>query len=335
MKEDKRNPKKKKKLSRRRRFRRKLRIVIFLLVLAVFGILFCIYQRTAGVKNAKLTEDKTIAIFGVDSRDDNMERGNSDVIMVAHINTEDKTVKVASVYRDTFLDIGDETYRKCNAAYGKGGADQAVDMLNDNLDLDIEDYVTVDFKAVVKLIDILDGITMDLTGEEVMYLNTYCGETAQVAGTVYQPISPEAAGTYNLTGTQAVALCRVRYTAGGDFTRTERQREVMGLIVEKMKSMSVSDMMSAVTEVLPLVKTSYSKTEVLSMCVPLMKYSLGETTGFPFEHVDKKIDKKACVVATTLESNVIQLHEFFGDTDYTISDKAKEISDYIEENYGE
>ena len=95
-----------------------------------------------------------IAVFGLDNRSaNNYQEGNSDVVMIASIDNKTKNVKLVSVYRDTFLSVGGGTYFKCNNAYARGGAKQAVQMLNSNLDLDIKEYVCVDWAAVVEVID--------------------------------------------------------------------------------------------------------------------------------------------------------------------------------------
>ena len=124
-----------------------------------------------------------VALFGVDSRDGNLGKGNrTDCIIVASLNNETKEIKMVSVYRDTLLDLSEGTYQKCNAAYSYGGPVTAINMLNMNLDLDIQDYVTVDFGAISDAIDLLGGVEIDVTDEEAKYLNKYLQETANSAG---------------------------------------------------------------------------------------------------------------------------------------------------------
>lgn len=96
-----------------------------------------------------------IALFGVDSREGNLGAGSrSDCIIVASLNNQTKEIRMVSIYRDTLLNLSDGTYQKCNAAYSYGGPQMAINMLNMNLDLDIEDYVTVDFSAIADGIEI-------------------------------------------------------------------------------------------------------------------------------------------------------------------------------------
>lgn len=124
-----------------------------------------------------------VAIFGIDSREGELELGTrSDCIIIASLNNKTKEVRMVSVYRDTILDIGNDELQKCNAAYSFGGATQAINMLNKNLDLNIQDYATVDFAAVSNAIDLLGGIEIDVKEEEIQYINKFVGETAKVAG---------------------------------------------------------------------------------------------------------------------------------------------------------
>lgn len=250
-----------------------------------------------------------VALFGVDSREGNLENANSDTIIVASINKDTKEVKLVSVYRDTLLDIGENSYQKCNAAYAYGGPQRAVTMLNQNLDLDIESYLTVDFNAVAELVDAVGGITLALTDEEVVHMNNYCVETSQVTGKSYEPIFPEVAGTYDLNGVQAVSYSRIRYTAGSDFKRTERQRQVIQLVMNKLRSApwKVFDIMD---KVFPMVKTNMDKMDILSMGTYMLMDSMGDTTGFPFDLTTADLaEKGSCVVPLTLDSNVRKLHQ--------------------------
>ena len=181
---------------------------------------------------AKLEKFTTIALFGVDSRTGILGKGSrSDTIIIASINNETKEVKLCSVFRDTYLNMTNGTYNKANAAYAFGGPDQAIRMLNLNLDLNISKYVSVDFTAIANAVDALGGIEMEITDAEVSHLNNYTVETSEVVGRSTTKLP--GPGTYNLDGIQAVSYCRIRYTKGDDFKRAERQRTVVAKIVEK------------------------------------------------------------------------------------------------------
>ncbi len=272
-----------------------------------------------------------IALFGADSRQRDLTRTNTDTIIIASINNDTKEVKLVSVYRDTYLYIGGDLWRKANAAYANGGPEWALNMLNTNFDLDIKSYITVDFTSLVEVIDLLGGLEITVDDAEAEHLNNYCVETSEVTGKSYEPLP--GAGTYQMNGVQSVAYTRIRYTAGNDFKRTERQREVIAKIVEKAKKASLPTLNKIMDTVFPMIKTNLSKSEILSMGMSMLSYKLGETTGFPFTHKTSQDGDNE--IPVTLESNVDQLHTFlFGDEDYTPSEVVKERSQYIIEETG-
>lgn len=272
----------------------------------------------------------TIALFGLDNRSNgNLSKGNSDVIMIASINNDTHDVKLVSVYRDSYLDIGNNTYRKCNAAYANGGPEQAINMLNTNLDLNITDYVTVDFNAVVECVDLLGGVEVTVTDEEAVLMYGYMDEISKLTKkkSEYLP----GAGTYNMDGVQACSYARIRYTAGDDYKRTERQRIVISAMVEKAQKSDLKTLNGLINEVFGDIKTSYSNADLLALAAQVFNYSLGETTGFPFEKNTITLGSKGSVVVPCdLKSNVIQLHVFlYGDTEYEPTDTVKSNSEKI------
>lgn len=331
--------------------KKRILIILFCLLLVfVGGAGFAVYSQLeqidyqqAGSGEIEVNPDielagyTNVALFGVDSRESNLESSNSDAILVISIDHDNKTVKMVSVYRDTLLDTGDGDYRKCNAAYLKGGPEQAVSMLNTNLDLDISNYISVDFNAVAEIVDLVGGVTVTLTDEEVVYMNDYCVETSQVTGGDYQPIEPEIGGTYELNGVQAVSYARIRYTAGNDFKRTERQREIIQLVTEKVKKASPATLYKIADTVLPMVKTNFSKTQILSMGMSMISYTIKDSSGFPFELTGENLgDLGSCVIPTDLSLNVQELHELlFDDMNYQVSTQVMERSEKIDLMYNE
>lgn len=292
------------------------------------------------VSAEKLSGYTNIALFGIDSRDSAAAeyKGNSDTMMVASINNETKEVKLVSIYRDTMLNIGEgqfgsDSYEKCNAAYAFGGPEQAISMLNTNLDLNISEYATVDFNALVAVIDCMGGLDIEMTGAEVEHMNNYCVETSEVTGKEYTPIPRPAddayVDVYHLNGVQATSYARIRYTAGLDFERTERQRLVLQKLAEKAKKSSLPTLSKIMDEVFPMVKTSLSKEEIFTMGANMLSYDFGDTTGFPFHHYEADIPKKGdVVVPTELDNNVQELHKFlFDEENYTVSETVRERSD--------
>lgn len=279
-----------------------------------------------------------VALFGIDSRENNsFGAGNhSDALMVASINNETGDVKIVSVYRDTYCNLSDDKYRKATEAYFYGGPKQAINMLNMNLDLDISNYVAVDFNALVRTIDLLGGIEIELTGEEIHHLNNYTVETSAVTGIQTEWLDEDAPGTYLLDGVQAVSYARIRYTAGDDYKRTERQRLVIEKIAQKAKTAKLTTLNSIIDEVLPYISTNFTSTEVLGLAADIAKYNIADTIGFPFDKTTTDVSGAGnVVVPVTLESNVTQLYEFlFGEENYVPSLTVQNISKKVAADTG-
>ena len=268
-----------------------------------------------------------IALFGVDSREGDLGEGNrTDCIIVASLNNETKEIKMVSVYRDTLLDLSEGTYQKCNAAYSYGGPTLAINMLNMNLDLDIQDYVTVDFGAISDVVDLVGGIEMDITDEEAYYICEYLQETADAAGK--EAHFMQGGGHMVLDGPQATTYARIRSTAGGDFTRTERQRLVIEKIVEKLQKVDVMTLNKIIDQVFPQVSTSFTLQELMNYALAYKDYVLLENAGFPFEKTTDTLPEiGSVVIPTDLTSNVTKLHEFlFGATGYAPSSTVNTLS---------
>ena len=200
-------------------------------------------------------------------------------------------------------------------------------MINKNLDMNIEKYITVNFNALVDVIDAVGGLDIQMTAEEVVHMNNYCVETSEVTGRDYTKIEPEVAGTYHLNGVQAVSYSRIRYTAGGDFERTSRQRHVLELIAEKAQSTSLSTINKIIDKVFPQISTNFTLTEMVSYAADFSSYKLGDSMGFPADNTTDMLNEVGSVVIPdTLTSNVMQVHQFlFGNDGYTVSSTVQGI----------
>ena len=293
-------------------------------------------QDSIDSQESTLTGYTTYALFGIDHRDKNTALGgeNSDTIIIASVNNDTKDVKLVSVYRDTLP--------KANAAYAYGEAEQAITMLNTNLDLNISEYATVNFNALTTIIDDLGGLDMDMSYAEIVHMNNYCVETSEETGKDYTPIElPDRPDDieavqyhYHLNGVQATSYCRIRYTASLDMGRTERQRRVIQMIVSKAKSAGLGKIFKIMDDVFPMVTTSMTKDEILQLLPTLIGYSVDDTTGFPTSYKFSNV-KGSIIVPTTLETNVIELHKFlYGDEAYTPSATVKANSEKILEIVG-
>lgn len=290
------------------------------------------------VKSDDIKEYTNIALFGVDSRtkDGLTKDVHSDAIIIASINNKTKDVKLISVYRDTCLlstlpsSSGEDVYRKATETYYFGGPTAAINMLNTNLDLDITDYVTVNFEALIVTIDLLGGIDIEIDENEQFYINGYMTETCAITERPYEELTE--LGYVHLSGLQATAFCRIRYGGGEDYKRTERQREVLSLMFEKAKKMDIATLNGIISEVCDndMISTSLRTDEILSMALDIMNYNLVDTTGFPFDKKTKTISEGDCVFAVSLESNVEKLHEYmFGTTDYDTTSIVDDISNVL------
>lgn len=276
-----------------------------------------------------------VAVFGLDSRDGSLDKGNrSDTIMIVSLNQENYEVKMVSVYRDTFMRMKDGTYNKANAAYSFFGPDGGVALLNENMDMNIEKYVSVNFNALVDVIDAIGGMDLELTDAEVVHMNNYCVETSEVTGKSYKKIEPEVAGTYHLNGVQAVSYSRIRYTDGGDAKRTVRQRIVLLKIMEKLQQMDLTTINKIADSVFPQIATNFSFTEILNYAKDFQKYKMGETLGFPNTRYSKMLSGIGSTeIADTLASNVAEVHQFlFGGTGYQVSGTVQGIDNEIKDS---
>ena len=275
---------------------------------------------------------QNIALFGVDSREQDLLSGDnrSDTIMICSVNKKTGETRLVSVYRDTLLNIGGGDYRKCNAAYAYGGPQQAVAMLNSNLDLNITDFVTIGFEGLAETIDALGGIDLEITEEEMEYMNSYMDDMYYEIGTEYEEVTDW--GMQHLSGIQATAYCRIRYTEGDDFRRAERQRTVLMLTMEKAKKANPVRLAAAAGAVLGRTATSLSSTELMLFILRARMMDITESTGFPAEEdrMFATINGESCVVPYYLTTNVKKLHRTLFDQDeYEPSPTVEEINENI------
>ncbi len=342
----------------RRRKRKLILFIIELAVLAVVIVLLFFYQKLnqvniRSVDGSKIAvndidEDtligftgyETIAVFGLDNRETgNYDLGNSDAIMILNIDNDTNDIKMVSVYRDTFLNIavaGEATnYQKANAAFAYGGVSQGINMLNQNLDLAIDNYVCADFKAVAEAINILGGVDIDIDSEnELNYLNDYILATNDILAT--NSTTMDSTGLQTLDGTQAVAYTRIRYTSGGDYKRAYRQRVVLSEMMSKAKDANLNQLTELLDAILPDISTDLSQRELLSMAMTMLSYDISDSQGFPFERTDMTLDPVgSIVVPCDLETNVIQLLALLlNEENYQPSLQVVAASEYIVERTG-
>ena len=320
-----------KKTKKKRSFLTRLILLILLFTIVGGGTYFAFHY----VKNQK--GYYTVAVFGVDSRDGNVEEGAlSDVNMIINVNRETGDIQLISIYRDMYSMIDEDgKFHKFNQAYIEGGHEQALEALNRNLDLDIKNYITVNWKAVIDAINILGGVDLEVTDAEFKYLNSFISYTVEATGVGSHEL--EHAGMNHLDGVQAVAYARLRLM-DTDFNRTERQRKVVSLAFDKAKNANFSTLYSILVAVLPQTSTNVKIEDLIPFAKDISKYHLSETAGFPFDKDTKKMHKRDYVIPITLKSNVIALHQMlFGNIPgytYTPSEMLNKISNKIIKDTG-
>lgn len=361
------SPREQKKLLKKKRKRRKiiLLVVEVIVLLIVLGMLY-VWQALNKIEkdtpsaadgiqqdvsnNENELNDETVeimkgyedvALFGVDNYfNGHADSGNSDVIMIASINNDTKQVKLVSVYRDTFLDTDINTdsspnFHKANRAFAIGGAAQSCSMLNASLDLDIQHYITVDFKVVTDVVNMLGGVDIDVDDAELKYINHHIDTTARATGDA--PVHLTTTGLQTLNGTQATAYARIRSTAGSDFKRAERQREVINEVVKKAKKTDLVTINKIINQVFPEISTNYTNMDILRLASSMFSYELVDSTGFPFSKYPARLggSKGDVVICADLENNVRALHRYlYDDNEYVPSATVTHYSDLLITNYG-
>lgn len=279
---------------------------------------------------------RNIALLGIDSRADDYGLGNrSDCMMIASINQETNEIKLISVYRDTYVYVmenGTKRLDKITHAYSYGGAQNTLKSLNEAMDLNITEFVTVNFDAVIAAVDSLGGVYIDIDKSEIKYVNDYIDATSESSGVKSSHITHS--GRQKLDGVQAVSYTRVRYTAGGDYKRTERMRTVVEAMLSKAKTLGVGQLNSFADTILPKIRTNISTSEIWGLIPKLASFKVTESIGWPYDTKGITLDRWYGV-PVTLQSNVERLHkEAFEQEDYEASDTVKEMSAAIVKKTG-
>ena len=290
--------------------------------------------------NEGLDEYRNIAIFALDTRPgETLSR--SDGIIILSIDKKTNDVRLISVYRDTYLQIeskkgeftgiNNQTFNgldKINHAYFYGDAPLAIKTLNKNMDLNIKEFVTVNFDIVAEIINEIGGIEIDVDKSELRYINEYITATSQITGIKSSRVTET--GMQKLDGIQAVAYSRIRYTEGGDYKRSERMREVLEAAFKKIKTKSLGEINTILDNLLDkkMIHTNITDNEIMKMLPSIFSYKITESIGWPYDTKGATINGTWYGPPVTLESNVKRLHEelFSNEEDYEVSDYVKEIS---------
>lgn len=319
-------------------------IIVIVLIAAILSAYFFVIGKINLVNNVEINKDnlainnnaneelkgyRNIALFGIDSRaeDDYGEGNRSDCIIIASINQDTNAVQLISIYRDTYVQIENHGLDKITHAYSYGGPELALNTLNANLDLNIEEFVAVNWKAVADAVDLLGGVTIDVEKNEISQINKYVYETAKSVGKKAKRVTKS--GEQTLNGVQAVTYARIRKTSGGDYKRAERMRTVIEAMVDEAKTKSLSELNEIANEILPEISTNISATEILSLIPTALSFNIDKSIGWPYE--TKGYSHNGWYgIPVTLKSNVEKLHkEVFGQEDYEPSETLLEINKKI------
>lgn len=308
-----------------------------------------------------MSGSQIIAVAGLDSRgaavdeeddEDGLKNSqNSDTIILMCIDHDNKEIRMVSVMRDTWMNINkpgeDYKFRKANSAYNTGGPEGMISMLNTNLDLAIEDYVSVDWKVLADVIDILGGLDIEMRNAECVWANDYNKEVSAAQGVEYEPIEyneeedNEYKEVHHLTGAQAVSYARIRYGGGDDALRTARQRLVINLMMDSVKK-SPEKIPAIIDAAADNITTSLDTNEIIQLAYNAVTYSMGTSYAYPFElcygeHIIDALGTDV-VIPVTLANNVTELHEYlFPGVSYTPSSVIEDYNYYIvkKSGYGE
>ena len=324
-------------------------VTLFVLIgcggVAVYGMLHDVLQNDLDVNNLNINPDlaesgiKNIAIFGIDGREEDGEfiGDRSDAILIASCNFDTGEVKVVSFMRDLMVEIADtevsDAYlTKINSAFAFGGVEAQIATLNKNFDLNIEDYVVVNFDCMIDVVDTLGGVDVNIVDEEMEYwVDCYIGTIIEITGKTSAAVP--GTGWQHLNGVQTLAYCRNRYS-DSDYGRTARQREVVTKIAEKAMDADLLTILNLMRKVYPYVTTSLSISEMTELATAYlsMENKTIETSRVPFDTINTTgtVDELSFVLPTSLADNVKVLHYlFYGDANYTPSDTVQNISDSI------
>ena len=281
-----------------------------------------------------------VALFGIDTRNKNTFKGNSDSIMILSLNTKLKTVKIVSVMRDTIVPIeqdGKTKYGKINSAYAKS-PEVAIKTLNRIFDLDISEYATVNFFGMSKIIDAVGGIDATVVEDELKWkghdhpnLNNCMDEICQNLGLDAKKYYIKSPGDYHMNGVQAVAYSRVRncksvWGTNNDYGRTDRQRHVMEQLFNRAIKLDKGSYAKLAKALIPCTETSLSYTQVLGLAFDvLLDKPTFKQARLPQDdwQMNFRWSGYGSVVYYDLDYAAKALHAFFYD-DITIEDYVKE-----------
>lgn len=328
-----------KRVKKKNKTKHKILITLLIIVILLISAFFFLYNKyLGGMNQVDINEDEllineeiettynkniiNIALFGIDTRSDTYDGSRSDTIVVATIDKDHNKIKLTSIMRDTYVSIPDNKYDKINHSYAFGGPTLTIKTINQNFDLNIKDYVTVNFIAMEKIIDAIGGVEIDVKSSEVSYIKN---------GVI-------GSGLQTLNGKQAVAYSRIRHTGNGDYERTERQRTVLEKIFSKViNNKSLPQTLDLVENMSPYIETSLSTTEMIGLVTTVFSSGIKDMEDYRIP-VDGSFKGGlwggvSYLKPNTLVENSIYIHKFiYEDDSYVPSSIVEEISNKIKDS---
>jgi LCP family protein required for cell wall assembly len=328
---------------KRKQFKRVFSLLILLIFLIIMFVVAFVVWRIEQIPREQIDVNTleqvsvagnftNIAVFGLDTRPGDEDSSRTDTIMIVSINNRSGEMRLLSVYRDTVMLQQGGFYDKACHAYAFGGAREAVAMLNRNLDLDIEYFVAVNFASLATIIDIIGGVQVEMTDEEIYWTNIIAHDTAINIDRVVTPAVEGGSGLQTLDGIYAVSFTRIRHTQGDDFRRAERQREVFNQILAGVSRATPMQLLRIQDEVIPETLTNMSTEQILWQGINMIRVNLTEMTGYPFEVTTGSIPGSSAsyVIPINTSENVRMLHQvLFDNNGFIPSARVQAISDEI------
>ncbi len=253
-------------------------LIFILILLAIFfgGLYLAVgvvydqmnYEQNESVSGPLKENGVTsVLLIGSDSRTSGTE-GRSDAMILITISDRTKTVHMTSLLRDMYVEIPGHDGNRLNAAYAYGGPELLMETINQNFGTGVYHYAVVNFEAFANLVDAVGGVELELTNEEVQWVNAYLNEYNELRGMPMETdyLDTSLSGNIHLNGAQALAYCRNRYI-GTDFARTQRQRNVLSAVMKKLPGALITNPGGLINGLFPNLTTNLTQGECMRLAM--------------------------------------------------------------------
>lgn len=267
----------KKKNGKKKKSRGKKVLAVLAVLLVLFGAVWYLaigsiygkmrYSRVETLAGEPLKENGVVNILliGSDSRTEG-DDGRSDAMILLSVSSKTRTIHMTSLLRDMYVDIPGRDGNRLNAAYSFGGPELLLETVKQNLGIEVNRYAVVNFQAFANLVDAVNGVDLELTNEEVKWVNAYLNEYNELRGMPMETdyLDTSLSGMIHLNGAQSLAYSRNRFI-GTDFGRTERQRKVLSAVMKKLPAALVTNPNGLINGLFPNLTTNLTQTECLRL----------------------------------------------------------------------